>query len=377
EAISRIKIMVANVLSRQGKYNEALELYKQAKEMQEKLNLKSGVAVCLTAVGEIYLRTGDIKQAVTNFNGALSIETELENKWGLAILWKNLAGVYWLQNDIKEARENLSKSLLAFEDLLIKTTDYVEGLRLMINIDLEEGSYDRAEDNLKKLKVLADERRSSNQILDAKHAYEVSGLLECRGDHESAIDWLLKTYNMAYQLDLPDLKISCLLKLSKITIKLYERQSSGMNYQNGVNRAILYLNDVEKILHENSPVSTTRKDQEQDLLDRVTFYLEVIDKLTQEYDLPSLRVDVMVTRAMLFRTMNEFKKAEKLFKQAGKLSDKSGFVKRTMEIQALSRESRLQDKATKKSRMLELRQAKSYLDDVLRQISILRIDKNR
>ncbi|MHA1448814.1 MAG: tetratricopeptide repeat protein [Candidatus Hodarchaeales archaeon] len=368
-ACSKVKTMIANVFIHQGKLKEGMELYNETLNIQRKAGQKAGVAISLTAMGNIRLRTGNIQKAIDNYRRALVIEKEINNTWGQAILWKNLAGVYWLKGQKEDAKEHLDRSMRIFTGGKIRTTDYIEALRLKIQIALDDNNPHEAEVYLKKLERLAE----TSKIIKASHAYEKAVYLNYEGDHEGAINLLLKSYDIAYQLDLPVIKIQVLLRLSEITIKLFEEKIADKSYLRDVEQAIEYLRDLENIIHPEYGKTILGR-EEQGMFDRIEFYLKIVDKLASKNEHAALMIDTLVIRAMLYRTMKEYKKADQTFKRAEKLGQKKNYIKKVMDTQKLARESRLRE-ASQQRKSLDLLQAKNYIGDIMKQMNIIRINK--
>ncbi|MDX2072448.1 MAG: tetratricopeptide repeat protein [Haliscomenobacter sp.] len=97
----------------QKNYVKALEHYRFALNILEKLNDKNQIAQCHLTMGGIYPELGLLDSAQTSLNRSVSLFTELEGKayyWGLPLSYLYMAKVQMKRAELSTARKETSKA---------------------------------------------------------------------------------------------------------------------------------------------------------------------------------------------------------------------------------------------------------------------------
>ncbi|MBN2681952.1 MAG: tetratricopeptide repeat protein [Bacteroidales bacterium] len=111
---------IANVFYVWNKHKEALEIYKEALQINTELNHKRGMADNLNNIGNIYHDFDSLNSAYAYYLKSFNIEKELDNNEGMAKSLNNLASILNKQNNPEQA-QNLHKQAL---EINIKLNDF-------------------------------------------------------------------------------------------------------------------------------------------------------------------------------------------------------------------------------------------------------------
>ncbi|QKQ73103.1 tetratricopeptide repeat protein [Nostoc sp. TCL240-02] len=94
-----------------GKVDEAIALYNQSLEINERIGNVQGKAATLHQLGILYANKGEIDQAIALYNQSLEINEHIGNVQGKAVTLHNLAGIYAKKGDVDEAIALFNQSL--------------------------------------------------------------------------------------------------------------------------------------------------------------------------------------------------------------------------------------------------------------------------
>lgn len=94
-----------------GNYEQAIESYLQAKELNQKLRDKKGEGIVYNNIGNVYYAWGKYQQAATFYQQALQIFEDIGFTPGIASTYSNLGNTFIKLNDFNTAREYLEKAL--------------------------------------------------------------------------------------------------------------------------------------------------------------------------------------------------------------------------------------------------------------------------
>ncbi|MFY8000256.1 MAG: tetratricopeptide repeat-containing sensor histidine kinase, partial [Candidatus Kapaibacteriota bacterium] len=101
----------------QGKYAEALENYLKSLRIQEEIGNKSGIAMLLDNIANVYCDKGKYAEALENFFKSLPIYEEIGDKSGIANSLNNIGNTYNKMGQFKLAQPYLFQSLQLWKDL--------------------------------------------------------------------------------------------------------------------------------------------------------------------------------------------------------------------------------------------------------------------
>jgi tetratricopeptide (TPR) repeat protein len=105
--------------SRHGDIPKALEYYKKAAGILEKINNKKEAAILLNNIAYIYQNQGDIRLALEYFFKNLRVQEEIKDDKGMAYSLSNIGYTYDIQGDLAKAEEYYNKA----EDVYKRTGD--------------------------------------------------------------------------------------------------------------------------------------------------------------------------------------------------------------------------------------------------------------
>jgi tetratricopeptide (TPR) repeat protein len=102
---------IANNLYQRGKYNEAIENYKNALDEAAEYQDRHQESISLQGIGLSYRMLGESQKALKYYRMSLGICTEIGDKEGEAINYSNMGVIWEFKNDLEKAREAFEKSL--------------------------------------------------------------------------------------------------------------------------------------------------------------------------------------------------------------------------------------------------------------------------
>ncbi|HYY88099.1 MAG TPA: tetratricopeptide repeat protein, partial [Chloroflexota bacterium] len=99
--------------------DEALKLYQQALEFQERIGAKRGVALASNNLGDLSWRdgAGDWDQALAHWQRSLRLYDEIGDQRGLATTLRNLGEAHMLRGDFLAAEPLLRRARAIADDL--------------------------------------------------------------------------------------------------------------------------------------------------------------------------------------------------------------------------------------------------------------------
>jgi tetratricopeptide (TPR) repeat protein len=102
-----------------GRYDKAMELYQDAKNLRENLNDKEGLASTCLQVGILYQDLGNFQEAMDCYKRSIAYENELENHINRAHVLVNIGTIYFSYGNVKAAFESIKEAL----EIYRKNTD--------------------------------------------------------------------------------------------------------------------------------------------------------------------------------------------------------------------------------------------------------------
>jgi tetratricopeptide (TPR) repeat protein len=105
--------------SRHGDIPKALEYYKKAAGILEKVNNKKEAAILLNNIAYIYQNQGDIRKALEYYFKNLRVQEELKDDRGMGYSLSNIGYTYDIQGDLAKAEEYYNKA----EEIYKRTGD--------------------------------------------------------------------------------------------------------------------------------------------------------------------------------------------------------------------------------------------------------------
>ncbi|HEY2460220.1 MAG TPA: CHAT domain-containing protein [Candidatus Acidoferrum sp.] len=206
-----------NVLSAEGQYLTAIELYDSALKIFTKIRDKEGIARTLTAVIQPHIMVGTYDKAFEAARRARKIFVDLGDSRRLARLENNVGNVYHRQDRFEEALshyENAYRELLPHgdsEELTISLNNMSMCLIGMNDFARALETYERAKELLKSHNL---------PLIHLITDYNVAYLYYLRGDYRRAIEMLKESRVAAEKISYGYLLALCHLDLSDIYIEL-------------------------------------------------------------------------------------------------------------------------------------------------------------
>ncbi len=101
----------------QGDIKFALNSFKKAMDIFDKIDDRSGMSTIYNSYGMIYNFQGNIPEALLNYHKSLSIREDMKDSIGIAIAFNNLGVIYKNQGEYKKAIDYYEKSIKIKEKL--------------------------------------------------------------------------------------------------------------------------------------------------------------------------------------------------------------------------------------------------------------------
>jgi tetratricopeptide (TPR) repeat protein len=100
----------AFILDRQGKFDEALPIYKQSLNIRREIKEQSGVGQSLNNIADLYQSQGNIELAIEYFKQSLEIRELIKEEEGIAQSLNNLGFLYDKLGDFTKALDYHQRS---------------------------------------------------------------------------------------------------------------------------------------------------------------------------------------------------------------------------------------------------------------------------
>ncbi|MDF5714930.1 MAG: tetratricopeptide repeat protein [Rhizonema sp. NSF051] len=107
----------SSILMRQGKFDEAVKVFKHVVAIEEQLNNQEGLAMVLNSLGGSLRRQGKFNEAEEILNRSYAISEQLQDKPHTAMVLHNLGMVFLEQNLLDKAFHNIEHSYVIFKEL--------------------------------------------------------------------------------------------------------------------------------------------------------------------------------------------------------------------------------------------------------------------
>jgi len=149
EEDATISYLLAEVLSSQGRYKEALPQAKNAYYYFKNTLENKRIAEILWILGNIYLSTGRLKEAEIQIRDAITTYRRIDDTKGVIAGYNKIAQIYFIQSDFAKSEEYLTESIRLCDEI-----DYKQRkaglLGNLATINILQGKIDEAEKSLSK-----------------------------------------------------------------------------------------------------------------------------------------------------------------------------------------------------------------------------------
>ncbi|MEH2116874.1 tetratricopeptide repeat protein [Nostoc sp.] len=134
---------LAGIYTNKGKVDEAIALYNQSLQIQERIGNVQGIAATLHQLAGIYAKKGEVEQAIALYNQSLQIFERIGNVQGKAATLHCLAGIYANKGDVDEAIALYNQSL-EIDERIGNVQGKATTLNNLASIYADKGEVDQA-----------------------------------------------------------------------------------------------------------------------------------------------------------------------------------------------------------------------------------------
>jgi tetratricopeptide (TPR) repeat protein len=156
---------IGEIYAAQGELDRGLDYHQQGLALNQEIGNKKQIALSLNYIGSIYYRKGALAQAMESYQQSQALSEEVGDS-SIVATWAfgNMGLIYWYNDELDRALERFEQKLANLEKFGQET--FIAGSFFdLIRVCLDKGSVDQAQDYLRRLQQLNDERdnKSVNQ----------------------------------------------------------------------------------------------------------------------------------------------------------------------------------------------------------------------
>lgn len=167
-----VTFILANLNSRIGRMDEAMELYEKTIELASVFPRLATIGYSQVGISTVYFFRGELEKALEHAKEALRILGNIENKYGLGWAHFSLMKIYHEKNDYENALFH-AQICLDLRMAMGNKQDIAQTLRFLITFLLEKESFDETDSYLNQLKELS--TKTDNRIV--RQNYQLSNAL--------------------------------------------------------------------------------------------------------------------------------------------------------------------------------------------------------
>ncbi|MFX1495448.1 MAG: tetratricopeptide repeat protein [Promethearchaeota archaeon] len=244
ENISPYYVM-ALILLNKGNLDNALEYIKQGLSIGKVIKNSYLIGVGYLMLGFMYGMKGESKLSLSHFKKSLAIFKKIKNKWLIGTLFNNIGETYSFIGELDLALDYLEQSL--------KVLGKVNPMRLafcldsLIQISLEKGERERAQQYFQRLKQIAKQEKSRDNILIYKYnkalMLKASPRIRNRAKAEELFKLVIKGETLSFEIHIRALIHLCDLLLIEL------RTTNDIEVLDEVNHYISQLLSIAENSH--------------------------------------------------------------------------------------------------------------------------------
>ncbi|WP_328475066.1 tetratricopeptide repeat protein [Actinoplanes sp. NBC_00393] len=213
------RLSLGDVHGRQGRYDEAIEHYRQAVQLNRACGWTDGESAALGNLGNVYWWAGRLPEAAEHYAQALALAEATGRVAGQAVNLGNLGAVYWDLGDLERSAEHHHRALQLDRALQSPLGEAVD-LGNLGRVRLEQGRLDEARTDLERALVLhreiGDRSGEAETLRTLAEAHRAAG----RGRHatelaEQAVRLAHDSGNVRYEADALNTAGACLAALGR------------------------------------------------------------------------------------------------------------------------------------------------------------------
>ncbi len=213
---------IGRIYRGQGRYEEAMEQYRAARELFHRARDLRGVAGTLDDMGKVHYLEGSYGEALRLHRRALELRQEIGDDRSTAFTLASIGVVYQAIGEFQEALRCFEESL----DIRRRNEDFfgvVESLHAAGEVFRELGELDRARlfwsDALEVARTTGDRLEQARQLIALADAHRLVG------EREQALDLLVQAQEIATSLGNDRLLVDCLLVRGRVAMEQGEVDS--------------------------------------------------------------------------------------------------------------------------------------------------------
>ncbi len=184
-------------LLRQGKYDEAIKVFKQGEERADLLDRKLDKAQSLHDLGTIYLRKGELNEGENYLKRAIELRDECEDVNGLGVSYNNIALIYWNKGELDSALQYFTKCMDIFQNIGHKF-----GIATALNnigvLKWIKGELDSALEHYKKSRDIQEEIGDKLGIATSLH--NIAAIYRDKGDLDRSLSFFKKSRSIVEEI---------------------------------------------------------------------------------------------------------------------------------------------------------------------------------
>jgi tetratricopeptide (TPR) repeat protein len=192
---------LASIYANQGQVEKAITLYQQSLELAERIGDVKTKAATLHCMAIIYANQGEMEQAITLCEQSIEIEDRIGNVQGKAATLHQLAGIYANQGDVEKAILLYQQSL-ELKDRIGNVQGKAATLHQLAGIYADQGEVEKAIALYQQ--SIEIEERIGNVQGKAATLVNMAQLLAMQGDFNRAIKYTHESLGILTRLKSPD-----------------------------------------------------------------------------------------------------------------------------------------------------------------------------
>ncbi len=161
-----VTFILANLNSRIGKMNEAMELYLKTIELASVFPRLATIGYSHVGISTVYFFRGELEKALEHAIEALRILENSKNKYGIGWAHFSLMKIYHEKNEYENALSH-AQTCLDIRMTMGNKQDIAQTLRFLITFLLEKESFDETDSYLNQFEILAS--TTDNRIVNQNY----------------------------------------------------------------------------------------------------------------------------------------------------------------------------------------------------------------
>ncbi|MGM0377713.1 MAG: tetratricopeptide repeat protein [Bacteroidota bacterium] len=347
----------------QGKYEEALTHFDQARNLTRAMNDSTHTSVILTNIGNVYLYMSRHARALEKYRQALAIDRKMGDRKGEANNLNNMAATY---NEMGSYRKALDYYLeaLRIKEKVSEKSDIASTTMNIALMQQELKRFDKAREYLKRSENLMQE---TNDRIGLAKCENIKGLIhKATGQHNRAQKSFQEALEINRDMDMPD----------QIAINLRNLAKNEMQQQN-YQSAEKYALESAEVESRTTDISGKGETQQilagiylaQERENKALKHAKIALKTGQQHNDKALLRDASKTMSKILETQGNWNKAlhyhkqftmyaDSLFnseiqKETERMEARYDFEKKELELknEQKIKEARYQQKVTRRTQL--------------------------